>query len=274
MAKRDPREHDAQVEANEQPFLDHIIELRRRILHALLVVVVLFFPIYFFANDIYQFVAAPLLAHLPVNSGMIATEVASPFLTPFKLAAVTAVFAAMPFILHQAWAFVSPGLYLHEKRFAMPLLVSSIILFYSGMAFAYFLVFPLVFEFFAAVTPVGVTMMTDINRYLDFVLKMFFAFGIAFEVPIAILLMVWSGLTTADNLRRKRPFIIVGCFVVGMLLTPPDIISQLLLAIPTWLLFEVGVYLARFVERRAERLSEETENNDSHADAAESDERR
>ncbi|MDZ7670244.1 MAG: twin-arginine translocase subunit TatC [Gammaproteobacteria bacterium] len=271
MAKPDPRDHDAQVETNEQPFLDHIIELRQRILHALLVVLVLFFPIYYFANDIYQFVAAPLLAHLPSDSGMIATEVASPFLTPFKLAAVTAVFAAMPFILHQAWAFVSPGLYLHEKRFAMPLLVSSIALFYSGMAFAYFLVFPLVFQFFTAVTPVGVTMMTDINRYLDFVLKMFFAFGIAFEIPIAILLMVWTGLSTAESLSRKRPYVIVGCFVVGMLLTPPDIISQLLLAVPTWMLFEVGVYLARFVQRRAEEAPE-PEEEVSHADAAESDE--
>jgi sec-independent protein translocase protein TatC len=213
---------------------------------------VLFFPVYYFANEIYQFVAAPLMAHLPQDATMIATEVASPFLTPFKLAVVTAVFAAMPFILHQAWAFVSPGLYLHEKRFALPLLVSSIALFYSGMAFAYFLVFPLVFAFFTAVAPEGVTMMTDINRYLDFVLKMFFAFGIAFEIPIAILLMVWTGLASAESLARKRPYVIVGCFVVGMLLTPPDVISQLLLAVPTWLLFEVGVFLARFVAKRAQ----------------------
>jgi len=269
MAKRDAREHDANVESNEQPFLDHIIELRSRILRALLVVLVLFFPIYYFANDIYQFVAAPLLAHLPSNSGMIATEVASPFLTPFKLAIFTAVFAAMPFVLHQAWAFVSPGLYLHEKRFAMPLLISSVLLFYGGMAFAYFLVFPLVFQFFAAVTPFGVTMMTDINKYLDFVLKMFFAFGFAFEIPIAILLMVWSGLSSSKSLAAKRPYVIVGCFVVGMLLTPPDIISQLLLAIPTWMLFEVGVFLARFVEREAEAREAEREAADAHADAAE-----
>lgn len=267
MAKRDPREHDALVESNEQPFLDHIIELRSRILRTLVVVLVIFVPLYYFANDIYQFVAAPLMAHLPTNSSMIATEVASPFLTPFKLAVVSAVFVAMPFILHQAWAFVSPGLYLHEKRFALPLLVSSIALFYSGMAFAYFLVFPLVFQFFAAVTPVGVTMMTDINRYLDFVLKMFFAFGFAFEIPIAILLMVWSGITDAKSLAAKRPYVIVGCFVVGMLLTPPDIISQLMLAIPTWMLFEVGVYLARFIQRRAEEV-EQTADPRSHADAA------
>jgi len=252
MAKPDPSNHDRSVDASEQPFLEHIIELRRRILHSLLVIVVLFFPTYYFANDIYQFVAAPLLAHLPEHSSMIATEVASPFLTPFKLAIVTAIFAAMPFILHQAWSFVSPGLYLHEKRFALPLLVSSITLFYCGMAFAYFLVFPLIFEFFASVTPTGVTMMTDINRYLDFVLKMFFAFGLAFEIPIATLLMVWTGISTAESMARKRPYVIVGCFVAGMLLTPPDVISQLLLAIPTWLLFEVGVFLARFASRRTE----------------------
>lgn len=248
----DHMEHDSKVDASEQPFLEHIIELRRRILHTLMVVVVLFFPIYYFANDIYQFVAAPLLAHLPSDATMIATEVASPFLTPFKLAVVTAIFAAMPFILHQAWSFVSPGLYLHEKRFALPLLISSILLFYAGVAFAYFLVFPLVFAFFTAVTPVGVTMMTDINRYLDFVLKMFFAFGFAFEIPIAILLMVWTGLSSAESLARKRPYVIVGCFVVGMLLTPPDVISQLLLAVPTWMLFEVGIFLARFIARRAD----------------------
>jgi sec-independent protein translocase protein TatC len=252
MAKPEPSNHDRSVDASEQPFLEHIIELRRRILHSLMVIVVLFFPTYYFANDIYQFVAAPLLAHLPEHSSMIATEVASPFLTPFKLAIVTAIFAAMPFILHQAWSFVSPGLYLHEKRFALPLLVSSITLFYCGMAFAYFLVFPLIFEFFASVTPTGVTMMTDINRYLDFVLKMFFAFGLAFEIPIATLLMVWTGISTAESMARKRPYVIVGCFVAGMLLTPPDVISQLLLAIPTWLLFEVGVFLARFASRRTE----------------------
>ena len=162
----------------------------------------------------------------------------------------------MPFVLHQAWAFISPGLYLHEKRFALPLLISSIALFYLGMAFAYFLVFPLIFQFFAAVTPAGVTMMTDINRYLDFVMKMFFAFGLAFEIPIATLLMVWSGITSASSLARKRPYVIVGCFVVGMLLTPPDVISQLLLAVPTWLLFEVGVFLARFAQRRSEEAAE------------------
>jgi len=272
MAKRDPREHDALVEANEQPFLDHIIELRSRILRALLVVVVAFVPTYYFANDLYEFVAAPLMVHLPANSSMIATEVASPFLTPFKLAIYAAVFAAMPFILYQAWAFVAPGLYLKEKRFALPLLISSIVLFYSGTAFAYFLVFPMVFQFFAQIIPTQVTWATDINAYLDFVLKLFFAFGFAFEVPVAILLMVASGLTSSEALTRKRPYIIVGCFVIGMLLTPPDVISQLLLAIPTWMLFEAGVFFARFIERRAEEQAAAEEN--THADAAEPDESR
>jgi len=252
MAAPNPKDHDALVDSNEQPFLDHIIELRARILRGLLAVIILFFPIYFFANDLYGFVAAPLMAHLPGDGNMIATEVASPFLTPFKLAIFTAIFLGMPYLLHQIWAFVSPGLYLHEKRFAFPLLASSVALFYLGVAFAYFLVFPLVFQFFANVTPMGVTMMTDINRYLDFVLKMFFAFGFAFEIPIATLLLAWTGIATARSMAAKRPYVIVGCFVVGMLLTPPDVISQLLLAIPCWILFEIGIVFARMVEKREE----------------------
>jgi sec-independent protein translocase protein TatC len=242
---------DRAVDENKQPLVAHLIELRQRILRSLLVVAVLFVPIYYYANEIYTFVAAPLMASLPEGTTMIATDVASPFLTPFKLAAFTALFAAMPFILHQLWSFVSPGLYLREKRFALPLLVSSIALFYLGVVFAYFVVFPVIFQFFASVTPFGVTMMTDIHRYLDFVVKLFFAFGIAFEIPIATLLLVWSGFSTADSLARKRPYIVVGCFAVGMLLTPPDIISQVLLALPMWVLFEIGVLLARLSERRA-----------------------
>ncbi|MDE0064014.1 MAG: twin-arginine translocase subunit TatC [Gammaproteobacteria bacterium] len=235
------------------PFMAHVVELRQRILRGLFAVLALFLPIYFFANELYELVAAPLMAHLPNGGNMIATEVATPFLTPFKLAVYAAVFVGMPVLLHQAWSFVSPGLYKHEKRFARPLLVSSVALFYSGMAFAYFLVFPLVFAFMASVTPTGVTMMTDINRYLDFVITMFFAFGFAFEIPIATLLLVWSGVSTADSIARKRPYVIVGCFIGGMLLTPPDVISQLLLALPTWLLFEVGILFARVAEKRTER---------------------
>lgn len=249
-AAHDAATHDALVDDAEMPFMAHVVELRQRILHGLVAIFALFLPIYFFANDLYELVAAPLMAHLPNDANMIATEVASPFLTPFKLAVYAAIFVGMPILLHQAWSFVSPGLYKHEKRFARPLLVSSIALFYLGMAFAYFLVFPLVFGFMASVTPVGVTMMTDINRYLDFVLTMFFAFGLAFEIPIATLLLVWSGVSTASSIASKRPYIIVGCFIGGMLLTPPDVISQLLLAIPTWVLFEIGLLFARFAEKR------------------------
>ena len=232
------QDHDIRVDSDERPFLDHIIELRVRLQKALLTVLLLFFPLYYFANDIYEWVAAPLMANLPAGSGMIATEVASPFLTPFKLSIYAAFFLAMPVVLHQLWGFVSPGLYMREKRFAMPLLVSSIVLYYLGMAFAYYLVFPLVFKFFAGVTPVGVTMMTDINKYLEFVLGLFFAFGFAFEIPIATFLIVSTGLTTTQSLTAKRPYVIVGCFVAGMMLTPgPDVLSQVMLAVPMWLLF-------------------------------------
>lgn len=245
---RDP--HDVAVDGDEQPFLDHLIELRSRILRSLLVVGVLFIPIYYFANPLYEWIAAPLTAQLPEGSSMIATQVASPFITPFKLAVFAAIFLGVPFLLHQVWAFVSPGLYRHEKKFAVPLLMSSILLFYAGMAFVYYLVFPLVFTFFTTVAPAGVAIMTDINQYLDFVLKMFLAFGIAFEIPIATMLIVWSGISTPDGMAAKRPYVIVGCFVLGMLLTPPDVVSQLLLALPTWILFEVGIFMARYVEKR------------------------
>ncbi len=254
LPEKTSADHDALVDSSEQPFLDHVIELRQRILHGLLAVILLFFPIYFFANDLYGFVAAPLMAHLPNDGNMIATEVASPFLTPFKLAIFAAIFLGMPYLLHQIWGFVAPGLYKHEKRFAMPLLFSSIVLFYAGVAFSYYLVFPLVFQFLAGVTPEGVTMMTDINRYLDFVLKMFFAFGFAFEIPVATLLLAWTGIASAKTMANKRPYVIVGCFVFAMLLTPPDVISQLMLAIPTWILFEIGIVFARLAERRNEEI--------------------
>lgn len=245
---KEEKEHDRQVDSDEQPFLSHIIELRRRILRSLSAVALLFVPMYYFIDEIFAFVSGPLQEKLPGD--MIATQVASPFLTPFKLAIYAAIFAAVPVLLHQMWGFVSPGLYLREKRFAAPLLVSSIALFYLGMAFAYYLVFPLVFQFFANVTPEGVAMMTDINHYLDFVLKMFLAFGLAFEIPVATVLLVLSGLATPQGIAKQRPYVIVGCFFVGMLLTPPDIISQVLLAIPAWALFEVGIALSRLVKRR------------------------
>jgi sec-independent protein translocase protein TatC len=240
--------HDQAVDSNEQPFLDHIIELRARILKSLGLLALFFIPIFFFAEEIYAFVAAPIMAYQP-DGKMIATGVASPFFTPLMLSMYVALYVAMPFILHQAWAFIAPGLYLHEKKFAIPLLVSSILLFYTGSAFAYYAVFPLVFQFFAEFNVMNAVWMTDISAYLDFVIRLFFAFGIAFEVPIATLLLIWSGITTADSLADKRPYIVVGCFALGMLLTPPDVISQILLAVPMWLLFELGVWLARVTER-------------------------
>jgi len=230
-----------------QPLVEHLIELRSRLLKSVAAVAVIFIPMFFFANEIYGYVAAPLKAFLPEGSSMIATEVASPFLTPFKLSLVLSIFLAIPVILHQLWAFVAPGLYANEKRIAGPLLISSILLFYLGMAFAYFVVFPLIFAFFTSIAPEGVTIMTDINRYLDFVLKLFFAFGIAFEIPIATVLLIWTGATSTEALKAKRAFVIVGCFFVGMLLTPPDVVSQILLAIPMWLLFEAGILFSALI---------------------------
>lgn len=245
--------HDQAVDADEQPFLTHLLELRSRIMRALLLVVVFFVPTFYFSDVIFGFVAAPLLAHLPNDGMMIATDVASPFLTPLKLAVLASVFFAVPFILHQAWGFIAPGLYLREKRFAVPLLVSSIALFYTGTAFAYFIVFPLVFQFFAAVNLEFVSWMTDISPYLDFIIKMFLAFGAAFEIPVATVLLVLTGISTPDSMAKKRPYIIVGCFLIGMLLTPPDMVSQVLLALPMWLLFEAGIILSRIIVRnRAE----------------------
>lgn len=234
----------------KSPFVEHMLELRSRILRALMAVLVIFIGLFNFANEIYTFISEPLRRFLPEGSTMIATEVASPFLTPFKLTLVLSVFIAVPFLLYQAWAFIAPGLYKHEKRLAFPLLISSVLLFYAGMAFAYYVVFPLIFGFFTSVGPENVTVMTDINSYLDFILKLFFAFGIAFEVPVATVLLIITGATTADALAAKRPYIVVGCFVVGMLLTPPDVISQSLLAVPVWMLFEVGIFFGRFVKSR------------------------
>ena len=235
---------------SEMTFVEHLVELRNRLLRVVLVVAVLLLCMMPFANQLYAVLAAPLLAEMQMGSSMIATQVASPFLAPFKLALVAAVLIGMPYILYQFWAFVAPGLYRQEKRLVFPLMVSSSFLFYLGMAFAYFVVFPLMFAFFQAVAPEGVEIMTDISSYLDFVLKIFFAFGLAFEVPIATVVLVWTGFTTPESLKQKRPYIIVGAFVVGMLLTPPDIISQTLLALPVWVLFELGLVFARVYVRR------------------------
>ncbi len=248
-----------------QPLVEHLLELRSRVLRSLAAVFIIFLPLFYFANDIYGFISEPLRAFLPEGATMIATEVASPFLTPFKLTLVLAIFIAIPYILHQVWSFIAPGLYKNEKQVAFPLLVSSILLFYAGIAFAFYVVFPLVFGFFTSVAPAGVTVMTDINRYLDFVLKLFFAFGIAFEIPIATILLVWTGATDVASLRRKRAYVVVGCFVVGMLLTPPDIISQILLALPMWLLYEIGILFSIFLVRPE---SDSDTDTDTGADAS------
>jgi len=223
--------------------IGHLIELRSRVLKALMAVFVVFLCLVYFAQDLYRYVAMPLVASLPEGASMIATDVASPFLAPFKLTLVLSFFVAIPFVLYQIWAFIAPGLYKREKKLVAPLLASSTILFYLGMAFAYFVVFPLAFMFFNSVAPEGVLVSTDISSYLNFVLKLFFAFGLAFEIPIAVILMCWTGVTTAEQLAKKRPYVIVGAFFVGMLLTPPDIISQTLLAVPMWILFEIGVVI-------------------------------
>ncbi|TPV58355.1 twin-arginine translocase subunit TatC [Aestuariibacter sp. GS-14] len=236
--------------SEENSLISHLIELRTRILRALLSVMVVFLCLAYFANDLYQLLAQPLLDALPENASMIATDVASPFFAPFKLTMVLSFFIAIPYVLYQVWGFVAPGLYRNEKKLVAPLLFSSTILFYSGMAFAYLVVFPIAFAFFTSVAPEGVTVATDINSYLNFVLKLFFAFGMSFEIPVAIVLLIWTGVTDADSLREKRPYVIVGAFVVGMLLTPPDVISQTLLAVPMWILFEFGVIVGGMYSKK------------------------
>ncbi len=277
MSNRDDEQHDAagadepadagrqeetgpQEDASSGGFLSHLVELRNRVLRMVLCVLVFFAALFPFRDTLYSWLAGPLMAHLPEGSSMIAIDVASPFLIPVKLALMLAIFLSAPYILYQVWAFVAPGLYTHERRLVRPLLAASVLLFYTGMAFAYFVVFPLVFGFFTAVAPVGVEVMTDISRYLGFVLLLFFAFGIAFQVPVATILLVMMGTTTPEAMASKRPYFIVGAFIVGMVLTPPDAISQTLLALPMWLLFEIGLWLARIMQRRQAEagLGEET----------------
>jgi sec-independent protein translocase protein TatC len=232
-------------EATEQPFISHLIELRDRLLKIVLCVLLVFLGLSTYANQIYTYLAGPLLKHMPKDSTMIAIEVASPFFIPFKLTLVVAIFICVPVVLYQFWAFVAPGLYKRERRMILPLLIASTLLFYLGVAFAYYVVFPLVFGFLTAAAPVGVAVMTDIGKYLDFVLTLFFAFGVCFEVPIFTIVLVWSGLVSRASLAEKRPYVIVGAFVIGMLLTPPDAISQTLLAVPMWMLFEIGLLFSR-----------------------------
>lgn len=239
---------------SDRPLVTHLVELRARLLKIVFTVGIVFLLLFPFANPVYEYLSQPLLEHLPQGSSMVAIDVASPFLTPFKLVILLAVVLAVPIIFYHMWGFISPGLYRKERRLVFPFLILSTMLFYLGMAFAYYVAFPLMFSFFNSVTPNNVTVMTDIGRYLDFVVKIFFAFGIAFEVPIITVLLVLSGTVTPEALQRKRPYIIVGAFIFGMILTPPDVISQVLLAVPMWLLFELGVLIARgMVKAQAKR---------------------
>jgi sec-independent protein translocase protein TatC len=233
---------------NEQTLVEHLLELRSRLLKSLLVVLLIFMVMVFFANDLYTFFALPIQSLLPEGSTMIATEVTSPFFAPFKLTLILSAFAAAPYILYQLWSFIAPALYNNEKRLAVPLFATSIALFYLGIAFAYYVVFPLVFGFFTSIAPEGIAVTPDINSYLSFILKLFFAFGIAFEIPVATVLVIKADMTTRESLAQKRPYIVVMCFIFGMLLTPPDMISQSLLAIPTWLLFEMGLFMSGFIK--------------------------
>jgi sec-independent protein translocase protein TatC len=247
----------------EGTLISHLLELRDRLLRAIIAILVVAIPCFVFSNEIFTFVAQPLMDKLPKGASLIATSVIAPFMTPFKLALFVALFIAMPVVLYQIWAFVAPGLYRHEKRFAVPLLLSSIVLFYVGVAFAYLFVFPVMFDFFARTTPVGVTMMTDISSYLSFVLTMFLCFGIAFEVPVVVMLLVLTGLVSVDKLKSARGYVVIGIFVVAALLTPPDAISQTIMAVPMYLLYELGLVMARILSKM--KRESETENTEAEA---------
>lgn len=268
----------------EMPFLAHLIELRDRLLRIIIAVIIIFLPLSFFMNPLFTFLSAPLLSSLPEGTQMIATSPVSPFFIPLKMVLVLSIFLSIPYTLHQIWGFIAPGLYDEEKYLVTPLLISSTLLFYLGMAFAYFAVFPLVFQFMVSTTPDGVSMMTDISSYFDFVLKLFFAFGVAFEVPVATFLLIWTRATTPESLGEKRPYIIVGAFFIAMLMTPPDVISQTLLAIPVLLLFEAGLLFSKLMLKKraamdaAEKQQEEPDLDDLDEEldrlAAEEEERR
>ncbi|CAJ2377551.1 MAG: twin-arginine translocase subunit TatC [Gammaproteobacteria bacterium] len=246
----------------EGTLVSHLVELRDRLLRAVIAVLVVFVAFAPFANDLYELLARPLMSALPAGNSMISTEPHGPFFVPFKFALACAFAVAVPYLLYQIWAFVAPGLYAHERRLVVPLLLSSSVLFYLGIAFSYFVVFPIIFAFFASTAPEGVAVMTDINAYLAFVIKLFFAFGVAFEVPVATLLLIRMGVTSVEKLRAKRPYIIIGAFVMGMLLTPPDIFSQTLLALPVWLLFEAGLLCAKYLLPKHAGMIEKENAND------------
>lgn len=259
MGQNDSEDPEAQ---KEESFISHLVELRRRIFLAVLGVGAVFLCLVPFANPIYSYLAGPLTRQLPAGNSMIAIDVASPFLTPFKLVLLLAVIISAPWILYQLWAFVTPGLYRHERRLVLPVLISSTALFYAGMAFAYYVMLPLAFHFLTGTAPAGVEVMTDIARYLDFVMLIFLAFGIAFQVPIVVVMLISLGILTPDDLAAKRPYVIVGAFVIGAFLTPPDVISQTLLALPIWFLFEAGVAASRLMLRRKKRGGEEEQAGD------------
>ena len=244
------------MQESKLPFLDHLKELRLRLIRSFITVVVIFLPLVFFSNEIYELASSPLQALMPENSSMIATQVASPFLSPLKLSFYLSLMISIPYFFSEMWRFIAPGLFKNEKKFALGLVLSSILLFYLGILFAYFLVFPLIFGIFTSVTPEGVKVMTDISSYLDFILTIFLAFAIAFEIPVLIFLLNWAGITSPESLAEKRPYVIVGCFILGMLLTPPDVISQTLLAIPAWFLFEVGLLLSRIYIKNSSETKE------------------
>jgi sec-independent protein translocase protein TatC len=246
---QDPREPEALAEGT---LISHLLELRDRLLRSLLAVFIAFLPLVFFSNDLFTLIARPLIEKLPEGTSLIATSVVAPFMTPLKLALIAALFVAMPYVLYQVWAFVAPGLYRHERRFALPLFLSSVVLFYVGVAFAYFVVFPLMFAFLTTTTPEGVRMMTDMSSYLDFALLLFFAFGVAFEVPVATVLLAATGLVKVESLKKHRGYVLLGIFVVAAFLTPPDAISQSFMAVPMYLLYEIGILLAQYLIRQRE----------------------
>lgn len=248
-------ERDGEL-GGEQPLIEHLVELRARLIRSVAVVLLLFVGLVPFAHRLYAWLAEPLVARLPEGTQMVAIDVVTPFFTPIKLAFFTAVFATVPYLLYQAWAFVAPGLYRRERRYALPILVSAIVLFYVGCAFAYFVVLPLLFAFLTGVTPEGVAMMTDISRYLDFVLVLFLVFGLCFEVPIAVVILVLLGVVSVEQLKQARPYVIVGAFVIAAIATPPDVLSQILLAVPMCLLYELGIVAARFLSRGEARSAD------------------
>jgi len=230
--------------STSESFIAHLIELRTRLLHSIVALLLVFLCLFPWASNLYALLAQPLLAKLPKGGQMIATDVTTPFFVPLKVALMTSLMIALPYILYQIWRFIAPGLYAHEKRLVVPLIAASTVLFYCGMAFAYFAVFPIVFGFITASAPQGVAVMTDIDKYLSFVLTMFVAFGVTFQVPVAVVVLVRMGMVTTAKLREIRPYVIVGAFIVGAIFTPPDVVSQFMLAMPLWLLYEAGIVVA------------------------------